>query len=340
MNLVYIDQSRQLEWERLTKTNPTSGYMQSFFWTKFKNVLGWQSYKIGITEHSTLVGGAIISKYSHLKGRNFLQISEGPVLPYGDPTKAAKMFELLICEIDTIADLSGDSLTSHLSIEPKLSHVPLYFSKLRKAPVDQQPVRTLLIDLRESEEELLREMKPKGRYNINVAKKHRVDITKMPLQEGVNDFLALYKPFVKQSGFEGKKDDYFLYLASLVPSMKEAALFVATRDKQLLSCAIVLYYGDTATFLYGASSYDDRNLMAPYLLHWEIIRDARKRGFTWYDFYSLAPGDGAVSHPWYGFSVFKRKFGGVEVNYIGGYDFVYNEEVYRRYLREDVGIKT
>jgi peptidoglycan pentaglycine glycine transferase (the first glycine) len=335
MKLIYIDEKKQKEWEDLTKHNPASGYMQSFFWTRFKNVLGWKSYKIGIEEHGVLIGGAIVTKYLHFKGKNILQIPEGPVLPYENPMKAEQMFNLLISEIDTIADLSGPTKTSHLSIEPKLSQVPPYFSRFRKAPMDIQPIKTLLIDLHKPEGQLLREMKPKGRYNIKVAQKHGVHVEKMPLSKGINNFLTLYKPFVKRMRFEGKHDDYFVTLSDLV-TPEDGVIFQATSKGQLLSSAIVLYYGDTATFLYGASFEENKNVMAPYLLHWEAIRDAQKRGFRWYDFYSLAPGENEELHPWHGFSVFKRKFGGKEVNYIGGYDFVYNEEVYKKYLKEDL----
>ncbi|HUD19606.1 MAG TPA: peptidoglycan bridge formation glycyltransferase FemA/FemB family protein [Patescibacteria group bacterium] len=335
MKLIYIDESRRDEWEHLTKTNPASGYMQSFWWTEFKNLLGWQSYKIGIVEKDKLVGGTIISKYAHYKGRNTIEITEGPVLPYNNPEKAETMFHMLISEIDTVADLTGENRTSHLSIEPKLTSIPAYFSRFRKAPVDQLPLRTLLIDLHKSDNELLREMKPKCRYNIKVATKNDVRITKTTLPDGINDFLRLYTPFVKRTGFDGKDEDYFLCLADLLVRETDAVIYFAVLGNEILGTAMVLYYGHVATFLYGASSEKKKNMMAPYLLHWEIIRDAKKRGLAWYDFYGLAPGEDTETHPWQGFSVFKRKFGGVEVNYIGGYDFVYNEALYKRHLLED-----
>jgi peptidoglycan pentaglycine glycine transferase (the first glycine) len=336
MNLIYIDDSRQKEWEHLTKTNPASGYMQSFFWTRFKNQLGWQSYKIGITEHDKLVGGAIVTKYAHMKNRNFLQITEGPILPYDNPKKAEIMFRMLISEIDSVADLAGDSRTSHLSIEPKLADIPSYFSRFRKSPVDQQPIRTLIINLTLSENELLRQMKPKCRYNIKVAQKRGVVISKTNLPTGIHDFLTLYKPFVRRRGIDTKRDDYFICLSDILPIVEECAVYFATLGNTIVSTAIVLYYGNTATFLYGASSEHERNSMASYLMQWHIMQDAKKSGFPIYDFYSLAPGENTLNHPWEGFSVFKRKFGGAEKNYIGAYDFVYNEALYLRHLSEDV----
>jgi peptidoglycan pentaglycine glycine transferase (the first glycine) len=336
MNLIYIDDSRQKEWENLTKTNPASGYMQSFFWTKFKNKLGWQSYKIGITENKILTGGAIVTKYAHMKNRNFLQITEGPVLPYETPKKAERMFRMLLSEIDSIAELSGDSRSSHISVEPKLMSIPPYFSRFRKSPIDQQPIRTLLIDLTLSEDELLRQMKPKCRYNIKIAQKHGVTITKTNLPDGINDFLKLYKPFVKRKKIDAKRDDYFLCLSDMLQDIDESTVYFAALGDTILSTAIVLYYGTTATFLYGASSNFQRNSMASYLMQWQILQDAKKLGFRTYDFYSLAPGEKTDTHPWEGFSVFKRKFGGTEINYIGAYDFIYNEALYQRHLAEDL----
>lgn len=334
MILKYIENKYQKDWEDLTKANPASGYMQSFFWTELQNLLGWETFKIGFFEKDKLLGGAIVAKYSHFKNRSILCIPEGPVLPYGQP-EAEEMFQKLIGEIDKIANLTGEKLTSHLSIEPKLTQVPIYFSRFKKAPVDQQPLRTLLIDLKLSEDQILQQMKPKGRYNIRVAKKHKVEIVSKSIQNGLKDFLVLYQEFTKRSGFEGKDDSYFESLAYVLPRSESADFYFAKYNGQILATALVIYYGNTATFLFGASSDKNRNLMSSSLLHFEIIKKAKQKGFKWYDFYGLAPGIETESHPWYGFSVFKKKFGGKQVDYIGAHDFIYNQKLYEEYLKEN-----
>lgn len=330
----YLDKQYQKEWENLTKTNKASGYMQSFLWTELQNLLGWETFKIGIFNKNKLVGGAIIAKYSHFKNKSVICIPEGPVLPYGQP-ETEEIFQKLIGEIDKIANLTGKKLTSHLSIEPKLTEVPAYFSRFQKAPIDQQPLRTLMIDLRLSEGQILQQMKPKGRYNIKVAEKHRVEVVRTGVQDGLKDFLKLYRLFIKRSGFEGKDDSYFESLAYVLPELNSANFYFAKKDNQTLAAALIIYYGDTATFLFGASSERNRQLMASYLLHWEIIKQAKQKGCIWYDFYGLAPGREITSHPWYGFSVFKKKFGGKQIDYIGAYDFVYNKKLYGEYLKEN-----
>jgi lipid II:glycine glycyltransferase (peptidoglycan interpeptide bridge formation enzyme) len=81
----------------------------------------------------------------------------------------------------------------------------------------------------------------------------------------------------------------------------------------------MIYFGDTATYLHGASSRERRELMAPHLLHWTAMMDAKSWGFRTYDFWGVAP-EGVEGHSWAGITRFKRGFGGKYVAYPGTYD--------------------
>ncbi len=333
MNFKYIHPDAQVEWESLVTSNPASGYMQSFFWAEFKNTLGWTTFKIGMFEEEKIVGGAIVAKFPYSTHKNILYIPEGPVISYDAP-HAEEMFQSFMAEIDTIADLTGPQLTSHLRIEPKLTQLPSFFNRFQKAPINQQPLSTQVIDLILSEEQLMAAMKPKGRYNVKIAKQHGVRITQTSPQSGMKDFLRLYLQTVERNKFEGKDADYFERLAYALSLTDTARVFFATYNGKILASAIVLGFGKIATFLFGASSSEQRELMAPYLLHWEIIRFAQAKGYREYDFYGVSPDETDHTHPWQGITAFKKKFGGRQINYIGAYDFVYNQKLYEEYLKE------
>lgn len=72
--------------------------------------------------------------------------------------------------------------------------------------------------------------------------------------------------------------------------------------------------------MYGGFDYEYRNLMGNYLVHWEIMREAKARGDEYYDLQGV-PLIKDENHPMYGFYRFKKGFNGQEVEFIGEYDY-------------------
>ena len=80
---------------------------------------------------------------------------------------------------------------------------------------------------------------------------------------------------------------------------------------------IVTFFGDCATYYYGASDHEYRELMAPYALQWHAIREAKKRGCRLYDLFGVSgEGDGAWGARLSGVTEFKEKLGGEHVHYM------------------------
>lgn len=182
------------------------------------------------------------------------------------------------------------------------------------------PEKTLVLDLSKPEDQLLAEMKEKGRYSIGLAKRHGITIQHFHTLEEVgakfafDAFYKLLEKTAKRDQFHGHaKSFYKTFLDTLGPK-KMASLFVAQHEGKIIGGIIVVFYGDTATYYYGASDYEHRNLMAPYLLQWEAILKAKKQGLRWYDLFGLE---------WGRVSEFKEKFGGKIVEFPKAFDIVY-----------------
>lgn len=306
-------------------------------WADFKNQMGWKTYKIGLMDNKQLVGGAIIQKYNFSKTKNFLYIPEGPVLPYGEK-KAEEMFHVLMREIDKIVNFEGEQLTTHLRIDPRLVETPGFSSKFKKAPYNMEPRNTLIIDLTLSEEELLKQMKPKGRYNVKVAERNNIEIKIDSSQTGINNFLNLYRQTTQRNGFEGKSESYFKHLMPHLKKSGYGEVFTAFVEGEPVASALVIFYEERATYFYGASSDTHKEKMAPYLLHWKIMQYAKKKGFKEYDLWGIAP-EGKKDHVWHGITQFKKKLGGEHLNFIGSYDHVYNQKSYQEFLKESGEVK-
>ncbi|RDJ93403.1 peptidoglycan bridge formation glycyltransferase FemA/FemB family protein, partial [Lacticaseibacillus rhamnosus] len=71
-----------------------------------------------------------------------------------------------------------------------------------------------------------------------------------------------------------------------------------------------------------------------------IMRKARALGYEWYDLWGVAPED-EPDHPWQHISVFKRKFGGVELALVPTLDYVYDTTAYDYYAatKREAGIR-
>jgi peptidoglycan pentaglycine glycine transferase (the first glycine) len=158
-------------------------------------------------------------------------------------------------------------------------------------------------------------------------------------------FWKLMKETVERDGFRLHGKEYYRKMLSwkslekkilrpqsgTPPLIKEAEgnmeikLFFAEYGGKVLALAIIVFFGDTATYVHGASSNEMRNIMAPFFLHWEIITEAKKNGFKYYDFY------GIDENKWPGVTRFKKGFGGSELNFPGTFDLSFNKLSYCAY---------
>lgn len=166
------------------------------------------------------------------------------------------------------------------------------------------PPHTAMIDLHKSEEEILAIMKPKGRYNIRLAEKKWViveQVEKNPYT--IKAFFELMSETTSRDSFAGNS---FHYYQTFLMKLSESQMFFAYFEGKIIAAAINVVSNKTMYYYYGASSSQNRNLMAPYLLQWTMICHAKKRGLELYDFLGIASPD-ELHSPLLGVTDFKLK---------------------------------
>jgi lipid II:glycine glycyltransferase (peptidoglycan interpeptide bridge formation enzyme) len=195
---------------------------------------------------------------------------------------------------------------------------------VKRAFEEIQPWHRQWIDLKHTEEELLKKMKPKGRYNIRLASRKGVKVIKSDNPQDIELLYRLYKATAMREGFPPRPKKYFVDLFHELLVKNHGLLFLAYYEGGIDGALLVTFYDKIASFLYGGSSRKHKEAMSPYLLHWEVIREAKKRGMHIYDMLAIAPRDDP-KHKHYGLRRFKQQFGGQEVHLIGGWDKVYSK---------------
>lgn len=322
-------------------------------WEKFKLATGWQKswrvFDILVLQRKIPPLGSML--YTPMASR--------------DQTKLA-MQKIFRDQIEKIAQESGAMFYRLESDDEAGGDIDPKESGYVKAFEEMQPEHTLIVDLTKSLEDILSQMKQKGRYNIKIAQKHEVLVEKGK----VEDFFKLYEEMAKRQKITYRSIPYFQTLIDNLSPKDYVEVFIAKQNPKseyrnpkqtqsnsndqnskvsnlensnldivsnlefsasnfpILASAIVVFYKDVCTYLFGGSSELEREKMAPYKLHFEIMQEAKKRGCKYYDMFGIAPNDDE-KHPWAGISKFKKQFGGTEFTSLGSWDLVFSPVKYR-----------
>ncbi|NTW15387.1 MAG: aminoacyltransferase [Candidatus Moranbacteria bacterium] len=205
--------------------------------------------------------------------------------------------------------------------------------RIVKAPHDMQPRETFVVDLSLSEEELLAAMKPKTRYNIGVARKRGVRVIVSMDPNRIEAFIRLVTGTADRKGIVPHPRAYYEAMCETLLG-NDGKIFAAEKDGEVVAANLVVFHGNTATYLHGGSDDRHRADMAPFLLQWEAMLDAKRRGCSRYDF-------GGVSMPelecgegkWLGITRFKTGFSPKTsaTAFPGAYDIVLSPVRYLAY---------
>ncbi len=320
--------------------------LQTGFWGEFKSRFGWRAlgFKVGSNDK----GFKMLTLSRELIGSFFFcYIPFGPVYEIEREKRVEFLCELGKNLINFVGkeyrrrpvfvrfdlpwekDEEDQSLPSFFKVGKSLF--------MKKAPVDVQPPSTVIMDLTSSEDELLAGMKPKTRYNIRLAFRRGVRV----VERGVESIPLWYDMYV-QTALRDKiaihSLDYYTRVFETACNYRTVngfkppvfKLFFAEVDGEAVAGNIVSFHGDTARYMYGASTGEKRNLMPTYALQWHAIVTAKKMGYKFYDFFGISPTPDP-DHPMYGLYRFKTGFGGRIVHRLGCYDVFTVSAHYKSY---------
>lgn len=285
-------------------------FLQSWEWGAFQEKTGQKVLRVKDAETG---GMAQLARRALPFGKSYWYCPRGPLGRMAGLEKAS--------------EIAGSMF---LRVEPPKTDPSTALGMTRGVKVaDVQPGQTLIVDLSQDQEALLAAMHEKWRYNIRLAERKGVRV----YMAGADDasalevFWGLLNETTERDRFRAHDKEYYRLMLETLSgdpvadgkTRPVARLAFAEHDGKALAVNLMLYFGGTATYLHGASSRERREVMAPQLLHWKAMTDAKSRGFSAYDFWGVAP-EGAEKHPWAGITRFKRGFGGRYVSYPGTYD--------------------
>ena len=320
-------------------SHPEGSLWQSLEWKQFQESLGREVRIYAQKEGAQILASALVVIDRTSLGLATWDMPRGPLQDLGLRTKD---LGLLLEKI--VSDAKQDSCLCLYFSPAKLitnNQKPITSSR------HEQPVATRILDLTQSEEDILKQMKPKGRYNITVAKKNGVTIED---SKDIDAFYALAKstgerdqfgilpkrhyeaflnnlpgsflllarspsdpnPITAQPEIRNQKSETSHAQSSKLPT---APLRTGSAQSSPIAAFLGVAWNGRAYYYYGASDHAFRALMAPYALQWEAMTRCKAAGCVSYDLLGISPPEAPATHPWAGVGVFKEKFGGNVVLY-------------------------
>ncbi|MFA5031136.1 MAG: peptidoglycan bridge formation glycyltransferase FemA/FemB family protein [Patescibacteria group bacterium] len=311
------------EWGDALAEMQSVSFLQSWDWGVLKSSAGHR-----VLRHILMHEGKACAAVQWIE----MQLSSGLVYwfaPYGPvariPATGVEYAQLLHELLHLSARAGKDSRPVFLRIEPRVdlcaeSIFLIVKSQERlRLTSSVQPADTRILNLDQDEHTLLEAMHQKTRYNIRLAEKKGIRI--VTGDSYIDDFIRLNHDTSMRDGFVSHPDEHYMNMITFLPQhMRE--VYAAEWQGKIIAANILIHFNHVTTYLHGASSSEFRNLMAPHLLQWRQIVDAKSRGSYVYDFYGIAPSHkpSIKSDSWQGITRFKNGFCGIEKNYVGTWD--------------------
>lgn len=307
-------------WEEFLASHEEANFLQSYYWGEFHEALGGVVKRLGFFRDGKLEGVMLCLVEDAKRGR-YLTVPAGPIIDWQDK----KLVELFVEEVRKLAKEMG---CVFIRVRPQL--ISDQFSKelfkkfmFRDAPMHLHAEVTNQLSLEKSEEELLAGMRKTTRYEIKKAINLGVKIKRSTDPEDIMDFFKLQLELAKRQKFVPFSYKFLYEQFRVFAKEGKALLYSAYYGSKLLAQAFIIFYNSEAVYHYGVSTDEGRDFPGAYLIQWEAIKEAQKRGLKRYNFWGVAKEE-STKHRFYKISIFKRGFGGQDFEYLHAQDLPVN----------------
>lgn len=225
--------------------------------------------------------------------------------------------------IEAVEDMKVQSLKAGayvLIVEPFLPITREVASKLfnYSAP-HRQPKATLRIDLTKSEEQIIADMNQARRNEHRNHQKKGLKITKSTKQSDINILIKFLKDNSLNKNFFIRDEEFFRTMMQTLVKSGDAHLYVGRINDTPVIAALAYDDADTSYYAFVGRDYNYDKLNANGPVVSRMIIDAKKRGKKTFDLYGITLSNNPKD-PLYGFTKFKKTFGGTEIKLAGTWE--------------------
>lgn len=331
-------------WNEALCTLPHAHILQSWEWGDFKQqTVGWYPHRWAIKDGEQIVAMCNMGERK-IGPFSVMYAPKGPAMAYDDERLVAQVLDLL-------QEKARQHRALWLKIDPDIAQAfgepdseddvanpagqALRDTLLKRGwhfSDDQIQFRnTITIDLTRPSDDILMAMSGNTRRKVRTAYKKDVTIREGTLDD-VDLLYDLYSRTGERNDFLIRPREYYVKLWRDFMRANLAHVIIAEYESEPLAHVVLLHFGETCWYFYGASIDKERNRMPTYALQWEAIQWAQQRGYKIYDMWG-APDAFNEDDPMWGVYRFKTGFRGTVERRLGAWDYAPNPLLYRLYTQ-------
>lgn len=250
-------------------------------------------------------------------------------LPYGPSFNDTNA---LLASIDDIISTAKKLSVDFIRIEPQDPNAESLLATLGfRRTKSIQPAHTIVNDTSLDKEAILAKLSESDRriWRKNLRMKATFHTSYDP--NDITIFIDMIHDVAKRTGMRPHDDHYFTLIAKTLFPLKKAGIMYETLEGHPVASIVFFTDGQTMIYAHAASYTSYRKLSPATALATFALLYAHDTHHTSFDFYGIAPEGADKSHPWIGFTHFKKSFGGTPVSYAGTWELPLNPFRYRLY---------
>lgn len=296
--------------------------LQSAAWGEVKSP-DWNVERVFMNEECPL---SIFIKKIPFIGLKFGYIPRGII--FNDDKNISRV-------LDSLTNFVKERKLSHLLADPAIDFENYFMDKdinierslkehnFKVSGRQEQPIRTVVLDLSKSEDELLADMRSKHRQYIRKSERNGV-VIETGSDKNIDDFIKIIEDIKKERGYLMHESEYYRKIWRNFRQEDSAYMFIAKVQRRIVGTYMLIFSKDNTYEMFGGCNREGRNFLANYALKWESIKYSKSIGKKYYDQWGAE-----LVHE--GLVQFKEGFGGKVVEYPSQYVYINSNLGYRIY---------
>ncbi|OGY26624.1 MAG: hypothetical protein A2Z24_02275 [Candidatus Woykebacteria bacterium RBG_16_44_10] len=277
---------------------------QSDLWAKYLQELGWQAEKLNPNLFAYVKKIPIFG--------SLIKVPRVPLpLPFKEIDQLAASENAIFVKFEPAIEMKDPAANKTLSL--------LKAHGFWQERWSLSPTKTIFVDLTKSEDVLLKEMEKDTRYNVRLATRRGVGVKQT---DDFKQFKDLYFATARRKKFWPAKKELEV-LWKVFSKERAASILTTFYQEKPLASTLLIDSNKAGHYQHAASTDQHREVMAPYLLLWEAMRFLKKKGCSILDLEGVYDQRIPSTKGWKGFTLFKKGFGGREVEYLGSFTKYY-----------------